>query len=81
MSSCFFMSTNPLLPEVYIIILSHVTTLSAYFASSGAEKWFLDRSFRIVFDICGGARPTATDGEHRSVIAGIVRGRPVFCDG
>ncbi len=37
MSSCFFMSTSPLLPEAYIIILSHVTMGSLYFPVSSAE--------------------------------------------
>jgi len=37
MSSCFFMSTSPLLPEVYIIILSHVTMGSSEIPVLGAE--------------------------------------------
>ena len=80
MSSCFFMSTSPLLPEVYIIILSHVTTLFAYFASSGAEKWFLDRSIRIVLD----RSRRASERERRASLRGQstgdrrgVAGRPV----
>ncbi|CDK38335.1 hypothetical protein BN903_10 [Halorubrum sp. AJ67] len=42
------MSTSSLLLEVYIIILSHVTMVFTYFVSSGAEKWVLVKSFRIV---------------------------------
>ena len=54
MSSCFFMSTRSLLPEVYIIILSHVTMANHEFPVLRAET--------ATFALTIGKNPLVRDG-------------------
>ena len=62
MSSCFFMSTDPLLPETYITILSLVTTPPVYIAVGGLCVEFTDDRWRRppVAEAGGGRAATET---------------------